>query len=377
MRKKFLLSLFGLAALLLLPGCWDSQEIEEAAWVTSLGFDLAEEDGPFEVHQMVALTKMLAAGDQGGQGEEDAFFMVSETADSIQTAVFKAKEFLAREPKYGHVSNIIASEELLREKGVSSILSYTLRDHVLRPFIWISVASPNAKSVMEKRTGLEDIPSQAYLGIMDQAEDAGLAFAVNLLEASKRYLNENQDLVLPIITHKEGQVHIDGMALFKEDLMVDSLHSLDARGLSWALDRGEGLVSISSKDEQLITVSFRESNSEVSVEKADDASLEMNVDINLQGDISDIEKEHTVAFLSEEDIPEVTKDVEEEVISIVENSIAKVQKAQSDVFGAADMIAEEFPDVWKKIEGDWREQYEEMPVNVNVKVDLNRSKRIK
>ncbi|WP_280771384.1 Ger(x)C family spore germination protein [Salipaludibacillus daqingensis] len=379
MKRKLLSIVIVTFACLFITGCWDRHEIEEAAWVTALGFDFEEGEEPFHVHQTVALTKLLAAGDQTGDGEEEAFFVISDEAESVQKAVYGATEFLAREPKYGHVSNLIVGEELLREKGITPIISYAVRNHVIRPFVWISVGSPSALSVMDHPTGLEDIPSQAYLGLMDHAEESGVGFAVNLLEASKRFLNDKRDLVLPMMIYKDGQIHIEGLAVFHEDKMVDVLKEKDGRGLSWALERADGIISVLSKDEQMVTVNFRDVNSNITVETVEEDNLEINLEIEMTGDITDLHKQNarTILSLKKEDISEVTKDVEDEAKAIIENSLTKVQKAQSDVLGIAEMIEDDFPEKWEEMKDKWGEEYSALPISVEVNVDLKRSKRIK
>ncbi|MFZ0579227.1 MAG: Ger(x)C family spore germination C-terminal domain-containing protein, partial [Psychrobacillus psychrotolerans] len=94
--------------------------------------------------------------------------------------------------------------------------------------------------------------------------------------------------------------------------------------------------------------------------------IKVNIVANL-GEVScdiDLTKEKTIEMLQKEYEKVVKNDIQE-TIKVVQ------QKYQSDIFGFGAAIYKSNPQQWKKVKDNWDDTFAELPVSVEVKVQIS------
>ncbi|MCM2533068.1 Ger(x)C family spore germination C-terminal domain-containing protein [Neobacillus pocheonensis] len=65
-------------------------------------------------------------------------------------------------------------------------------------------------------------------------------------------------------------------------------------------------------------------------------------------------------------IEKIDKAVEKKITEEIQSSVKAAQKLKCDIFGFGERVHREDPKLWKKIKGNWDEQFASLQVNVKV-----------
>ncbi|MDQ0350268.1 Ger(x)C family germination protein [Alkalibacillus filiformis] len=130
MNKRLLIVML----LVLLSGCWDSDEIEDMYYIHSIGLDF--QDNQYEIYAQVFNFQALpsAGGEQGGEGLQA--IVGKGQGETIVDAVHDLYPAAQRRIFWGHLSSVVFTEEALNNdiEGAIDVLS---RFYEIRPNLWM------------------------------------------------------------------------------------------------------------------------------------------------------------------------------------------------------------------------------------------------
>ena len=112
----FILALF---AATLLAGCYDSREIDDMAYVVSLGLDKGKTNA-LRLTIQIAIPVATGAGGGGegggggGEGSDSSFITTIETP-SLYSGLNMANNYISKQLNMSHAKVIVISEEIARE----------------------------------------------------------------------------------------------------------------------------------------------------------------------------------------------------------------------------------------------------------------------
>lgn len=155
-----------LCACLALAGCWDRTEIEDTAYVISLGMDAAG-DGEYLWIFRFARPEQRGTGAQarpGPQGLASAV-EIARAATLVQaTQIIQAN--LGRVVSLTQLRQLLIGEELARQ-GITPIVSQLIRHHEVRLGVGLSVAKGPARELMKVFVPVFDTnPAKVFEGFM-------------------------------------------------------------------------------------------------------------------------------------------------------------------------------------------------------------------
>lgn len=368
---------------LLLTGCWDKREINELAIATAISID--KKDDEYHVAAQVVLPTELSM--KGGMGSSPVT-LYEASGKSVNEAIRKLTQVSPRIIYLGHLRVVVISEELAKE-GIATTVDFLSRGWELRSDFYVIVSKGrDAKEILNVQTSLEKIPSDELYNILHTSEaNYSSTVAVNFFELKtnlerdgkegvltgveilgdpkKGSSKQNVEMIIP-----DAKIKFKELAVFKKDKLVGWLDEQESRGYNEATNQVKSTIGlVSCPDGGEVSIHTKKYNSKIkSKTTSNNPEIEIKVNIvaNL-GEVScdiDLTKEKTIEMLQKEYEKVVKNDIQE-TIKVVQ------QKYQSDIFGFGAAIYKSNPQQWKKVKDNWDEIFAELPVSVEVKVQIS------
>lgn len=253
-----------LAACLLLltlftTGCNGAREIDDFAYVVSVGIDPGPDNQHIITYQIA--TGQGQGGKENGSGEASTF-LVTIVAPSLAEARNLLNSVVARTPNLSHTKAVIIGEDLAR-KGIGDVLGPLLRFREFRGSMFITVTRGSAQEFMQKnKPSMEKLPSRWLENSLASRQDTGYFLAANLHQfytrlksvsgapyatymginpldlqpkpVGKKGAGEKADAYYPAGLGREGgdPAEVIGTVVFVADKMVGALNNEESRAAS-------------------------------------------------------------------------------------------------------------------------------------------------
>ncbi len=151
--------------------------------------------------------------------------------------------------------------------------------------------------------------------------------------------------------------------------MVGWLTERESRGYNDIVNEVKNTVTaISCPEEGKATIEIVQLDSKMKG-KINKGKPEVDVNIKAQGNVGEVECQ--IHLSDEKTIGELEKKTEKKMKETINQTIEAAQKQfESDIFGFGEAIHRSNPKEWKKIKGQWDEEFSELTVNVKVDIKL-------
>ncbi|MCK8815815.1 Ger(x)C family spore germination protein [Natroniella sulfidigena] len=371
MRKKVLILIL-LSLIIFLVGCWNYTEMKDRTFVVGTAIDLADND-------LIEVTTQLlkpheigvpAAGEPAP--DVNPIWVVSSQGETIFDAIRNFVRQAGRRLFWQYNNLIVVGEEAARA-GMLPLLELFIRDHELRLGQRVVITRGDAKDIIGATHDLERIPSMAIVDMLREQEAMGGIIDVDLFDFLEQYNSRAGAPVVGVVELMNGeQLHIEGGAVFKKDRLQGFLDKRETRGYNWVVDGiGSTIMVLEWEDERKLSIEIQRSES--SVEPVfRDGRLVMEVEIETEGGLAE---QHTPADLTRLDRWFL---VEEKLVRNIENEIEDTielaqREFEADIFGFADEVYRKYPEEWRRMEGDWEDEFATLEVEVDVEAKIRRT----
>ncbi|MBM7570796.1 Ger(x)C family spore germination protein [Aquibacillus albus] len=384
MIKKFLFIHLFVLLLFTLSGCWDSRELNEIALASALAFD--KEDDTIIVTAQVLNPGELASGQSGASGRVPVSSYQS-SGKTVFEAIRKMTTELPRKLYLSHIQYIVFGEELAKE-GIGDAIDFLSRDHEMRSDFFVSVSREvEAGEILNILSTLEKNPAnKLYLSNQSSARNWGETTQTTIDELLINLMTHQTQTVLSVIivsgdpndgndlsnvekVQSDAKALYSGMAVFKEDRLIDWLDVYESRGVNLA--RGEiqsSIITIPCEEEGELAIEIIKGAAKTLVNKKRE-ELEGTNEVNLQGRIGDVQCKTQLD--TNKDIKKIEEDTSKVLKEEINRSIEKLQSLESDVIGFGQSYAQKYPQEWEKIKATWGTTFADMPIKINVKVKIS------
>ncbi len=374
---KKMLKVFLMLPIICLCGCWSSIELNELAIVTAMGIDKTE-DG-YLVSVQVLNSSELAGDARSGRTEVVTF---RKSGVTIAEAIRSLSTDVPRRLYVAHLREIVFGEEMARA-GIAKPLDVLSRQKELRSDFYMTVAKGStAYDTLNVQTALEKIPANK---VFDSLENSETRWAptrtVTLDELVSSIVSKGRQAMLTgilvygdpkagskvtnaqDISPKSG-LRLDYLGVFKKDKLVGWLNRNDSKGVSYITDHVKSTaVNIPCEGDQ-ITVNTTSTKTKIKG-KMEKGNPKIDINVTSEGSIGEVEC--TIDLTKPEKIEELNKRYAKDIKDKIEGSIKTLQeKYQSDIFGFGDEIHRTDPKAWKRLEGNWDQEFAKLDVNVTV-----------
>lgn len=370
--------------MVVLAGCWSAKEINELAFVMSIGIDALPDSSELFFAFRVANPTALAGGESGGavgaaQGQSPTF-PVGVRSSSLAEALDIFRTQVPRRPFLSHIQGIFIGEDLAKQ-GVAGILDALGRYSEIRRTIEIMVVAdgPVADVFLKPKPTLVTPSGISFDGLLHHVLESGHGPVVPIGEFDKMVGSARQDAMATVVKLSPDmeswgeerssavaaltQLRIAGTALFRGDRLVGYLDVHETVAL--LLLRGE-LTRANVTLEEGAVVRIISSASSVRVTSTN--PLRFAVDVNVAGVIRELRAGGMHSL--EKAIGELERSLEQSIQGAIEAVIQKAQSLQSDVVLLGDTLFRSHPRVWREVEDRWPDYFAAAEVEVSVRARI-------
>ncbi|MEC0275434.1 Ger(x)C family spore germination protein [Peribacillus frigoritolerans] len=378
---KKMLRVFLMLPVICLSGCWSSIELNKLAIVTAMGIDKTE-DGYLVTVQILNPSE-LAGDARSGRTEVVTF---KKSGATIYEAIRGLSTDVPRRIYVAHLREVVFGEEMARE-GIGKPLDVLSRHKEIRSDFYMTVAKGStAYDTLNVQTALEKVPANKVFDALENSEKRWAPTrTVTLDELVSSIVSKGREPMLTGIkvygdpesgsNVKNAQnispnsgLRLDYLGVFKRDKLVGWLNKNDSKGVSYITDHVKSTaVNIPCEGDQ-ITVNTTSSKTKIKG-KMEKGNPKIDINVTSEGSIGEVEC--TIDLTKPEKIEELNKRYEKDIKAKIEGSIKTVQeKYQCDIFGFGEEIHRTDPKAWKRLEGNWENEFANLDVNVTVKAKI-------
>jgi spore germination protein KC len=380
-----IISIFFIVFLLItiLAGCWSSKELNELSIVTALGIDKTEKGYLLSV-------QIINPGEITGKSISGRTEVVSfmRSGDTIFEAIRKLSTATPRQIYVSHLRVVVFGEKLARD-GIGKALDLLSRDHEMRSDFYMTVAKGStASDILKVITHQEKLPANKLFNALDNSEKKwGPTTTVTLDELINNLVIKGKEPILTGIkvygnpengsafrnvetVSPKTTLGIDSLGVFKKDKLIGWLNEDESKGFNYIINNvSSTVVNVPCEDGKLSIETVR---SQTKVKgKMEKGKPKINISVFSEGNVGDVECKIDLSK------PENIKKLEEKYQnSIKEKITAAIKKAQgdyqSDIFGFGEVIHRADPKAWKRLEPNWKQEFKNVKVSVNVNAKIRR-----
>ncbi|MEH7086647.1 Ger(x)C family spore germination protein [Neobacillus drentensis] len=385
MKKWLLVILFFIMSMPVLSGCWNQKELTDLAFVMALGIDRGEDDLYHVSFQLVNPANVSTGQTGGGQGLPIAVY--KSTGRTITEAARNATKKVSRRLYYAHTNLVVVSEEVARDRTLMlKMLDAFARDPEFRTTTEIVIARDStAEEIVTTLTILDKLPVTKItkeLKFTEAMKGENMSISIDDLidgivgNGKEPILNGYQLIGMKEEANKATNLQktttdaflaADGLAVIKDGALIDWIESKKSRGVIWILNKAKSTditLKWNGKKNALSIVPIRSKTKVSPVFK--NGKPVINIKIENEGWVS--EANTAIDLMDPKIIEKIEKLTEKAIKKEVQSTVKEVKRLKCDIFGFGDVVHKANPELWKKLKGDWNNNYF-ADLEVNVKVD--------
>ncbi|WP_144528176.1 Ger(x)C family spore germination protein [Peribacillus simplex] len=389
-RKKLILFLM-LISTTFTSGCWDKTELNEMAIVSAVGLDRNKEGKLVGTFQIINPSNVAGAL-QGGGGTNPPISIYRATGDNVLELDSIASTKISRDMYFAHANLIVIGEELAREEGLNDIFDAFERSPEFRATTRIVIArGVEARDIVEALTAIDKVSAEKVIKTIETTEKIqGGNISINLQETIKNLLSTGKEPIISGFTVKgntgkedkmENTMSSDikanpnaaGIGVFKDGKLIDWLDGNKAIGSMWVLDRIVGThLNIDWEDKkEAVTYQVIRQKTNVSV-KMENGKPKVFIKVRAEGDIREVDV--PLNLTDTHVLIDIEKKLAKKLKKEIEDAVVRAQKNKADIFGFGEIMHENHPKEWKKIEKNWDDvSFPELEVDVQAETFIRRT----
>jgi spore germination protein KC len=388
MKKCLVTLLLILLTVPILSSCWNQKELTDLAFVTAMGIDKGK-NKKFDVSfQIVIPGNVSSAQGVGGQGLPIAVYKSS--GDTLTEAARNATKNVSRRLYYAHTNLLVINEKVAKSSDMLNIFDALERDPEFRTTTVVVISrKSSAEDIVTALTILDKIPVNKITKELKTTESMlGENMVVNIddflngvlskgkqpaisgyrLSGKKSEARKSDNLQK---TTTDAVLEASGIAIFNGGKLKGWIDNKKARGVVWILDKVKSTnISLmwNKKKNALSFVTIRTKTKVSASTKNGKPSIQVAIE-----DEGWIDEANTAIDLTDPSvIGKIDKLVEKEIKKEILATVNSAKRFKSDIFGFGEKVHRADPKLWKKIKGNWNEQFADLEVNVKVNSYIRR-----
>lgn len=353
--------------LLFLCSCWDQRLLRDHSLALSIGYDQSENGG---ILKTITFPSHTSAAEQ--EESKQMSKVLSTEGNTVKDAEKKMDERIPERFDRSNARVLIFGKELA-EDGIFSTLDSVYRD--LRGPLNAKVAIFNgeAKDALSVDTEESFLTGNLYSELLDSAEKSGITWNKNVQTACPVLLADGKDLVLPYLSiYEDGEVNVDGLALFHEDQMTGTLLPKETTMFLILSDQVTKDSAINLKvtddkeehDKNFANVAIRHNKRSLKVQVEKEV-VQVSVHLHIQVEIDEFASDN---LQSQKKVRTLEKQIEKALSELAEKTLEKMQKANNDSLGIGEKLRSHHHNVWENIQ--WEDMYPTIDITPTFDIDI-------
>jgi Ger(x)C family germination protein len=361
--KKYLIIIIGIFIYVFITLGQERVPIEDVEAISGIGYDIEIKGEDIIEYSIPISTNIYKVS--GSQVN----LVFKEPGQNVGEVIQKRQEKMSKKVVQGQEKIVLISEDYAKY-GLKTLIEDRFRNAETNDMAYMAVCKGKTESYLKyKVKGYSN--SSEYIGGLIEVSTNYTFFPDNykLIDAYVRIGAEGRSLALPYIEITEEGIEITGMAIFKEDKLVEVVDEKNSTMLNLLRDSNvKGILSLQKSPKVYIDFEGKTGKRKVRCYKQGD-KYSFNIDLSFIGTV--INNEMYVNML--EDIKE-KKEFEKDMAKSIEkqcNDFIKTMKSDYKVDCLA-LGREAAAKYGRQKKIDWNEVVSsaDIKVNVKVKVDL-------
>ncbi|MFP7494893.1 Ger(x)C family spore germination protein [Terribacillus saccharophilus] len=362
------LTIILLSCTFLLSGCWDTREFKEVKLGITAAYDLTE-DGVYTNTILIPNVQNSAQG----PGQESTQFLTA-TGNTSSEARTNIDRRLSSTYSPSQLDVVLFGDKLARQDIYPYIDAY-YRDPRMHLDVVPVVVKGNAQEALKVVPKSEMRPSEYIEGIIESEVDTTNTLETSLQAIGSELYEEGEDFALPLLQVGDaGQtVSYEGLALFHGSSYTGKDIPFDHTTLFLLMKKIKGKMARmtvkihegeSPEPDNYTTINIEDFSSKITSKPDQQHKVRTDITVDLTVMIQEYPQDH----LSLSKLTEVKKNLEQALTDQAKETIAIIQKANSDVFGIGRSIYGHHSGYWKKL--DWEKDFKEIKIVPHINVDI-------
>lgn len=353
-------------------GCWNAREIDELAFVLSVGIDKI--DNGFKVTVQVASPETYGKTPSGSGAAQKSkpFWTASSTGTTIFEAIRNMSSISSRRIFWSHIKVIIISEQLARSNTLE-IFDFFSRNPELRLRTLVAVTPDDAGKLLDVVPVMEEDPAIYLEKIINNKNLNGKSYSIMLKDFLEDYLDPNVGPVTSRIIFDNSQsepvLKTSGAYVFDGDKLSASLNEGETRGLLWIKNKMNDSVMVVNcpYDGMSTTLEIKKAKSSIKSYLDDEVSH-----FTIKVDVTAILTEQSCLtdFNDSQKLNELEKSLEAAIRNDIHSTINTAKDLKIDYPGLSRILHKQHKDEWNQISSKWNELFRNTEVAIDVKVNI-------
>jgi len=335
-------------------GCWDKVEIENRAFVVSIGIDA--EDGEYAV----SLSIPHLAKDE----EDEESYIKTATGKTVSEALKSLDSKTNKTLYFGQAKLLVLSEELLENSDMLHhvVNAFTSNSEIdLR--INVLATDDSAKDILEAKCPDETMPGLFVSDIYrNKNKIGGVSFALDLERLASSYAD---GAIIPLISESDGELKLGGAtiinhcSIIRRNTSQNNLTPDELKGFLWCKNHGnKGAIVTLSQEDNPISIEVKKHSTKITFD-SDNQHLRAIVNVKIKGEAEEPLPQHTIQELEKQIAKEITA------------TANKLQKEFAlDGYDWLETLRQKNYSLYKIHADNWHETFPQIDVIPNITVRL-------
>lgn len=370
--KTFFLIIQLLLIVVIATGCWNYREINRLSIVAGLAIDKGKNN---KYLFSVEIVNVKAGGVEPIISSE----IVSVEGESWFDAARNAIKVSGKRLYFSHTKIVIVSKEIA-EDGLIQILDWLNRDAETRLTIKVMVSKEKTAEEVLSSPGTTSEINSFELDNMLTAQPSVPKFPnVMLSELINNLAGKGISATLPAIkiaTYAgKRKAELGGTAVFKRDKLVGFLNEEETQEMLFVKNKIKSGIIVSKNllDDKKASLVFEIFKSKTQI-KPEYSNGKLLMDIHIASFVSIGEQGTTKNYIDEKGRKIAKTVTEKNMEKEIQKLIKRVQEDyDADIFGFGKIVMQEKPELWRKMEKNWDEEFKKIDVNIGVELNVKNS----
>lgn len=360
-----------------LTGCYNYQELNKVAIVSSIGVDKV--DDMYEVTVQI----MNAKEDKESEGSQVAIY--SEKANSILYALRQITMKSPRKLNGSHLGKLVLSKDVAKENIIDIIDNFERLSQTREEINIMIVDNDTAKHTLSVLTTTENVPSEYVKREIETSfKNTSLTYNVKMDEFVSEYLKKYIDPTIPVIKlvnyDKDGTtmdninttkpiskiIVTDKLGITDNGKVIDYLNKDEIYGFNFLNNNVKTpIIEIKCDNEDYASVSIN-NKTKYDIKKMNN-KYEITYHINIKGEINEYTCNKNIK--NEDNVKEIENKIKKQISKDIEKVLKKDKENKSNFLGIKRKV---YLYDSKYNDEDINVKYD-IKVNINKKGQLNNS----
>lgn len=328
-------------------GCYDYIELNELSIIEGIGIDKSKDQDSYKI-----TLEVLSNEKNSSQETKTRSTIVTGFGKTIASAIANASDKTSKSAYFAHLKIVLIDDELT-ENDIACLTDYFLRSPEIRnEFFILTVTNYTCEEILNFSKD-KIISDEISSMLSDNKRGKTIASPYYFEEIIERHFNKAQDPALNIITIKENELTIDGMALYEIYKLKNKL-TVDESKIYNILFENSNNIDINFKDDNPITLSIYKSKIKKYIK-----NKILYIEVDLKASITEYDEKKSLK--EENNYEYYNKKYETKINSEITNFYKKILEQNTDILGIEDLYYTKY-----KNKIDWRKLKYSIKTNLTI-----------